>query len=341
MAIKIGINGFGRIGRLVFRAAVENPNVEVVGINDLFDSKQLAYLLKFDTIHGPFRGTVEAGDGCLIVNGKKIRLTAEKDPANLKWGEVGAEYVCESTGLFLEKAKAEGHIKAGAKYVVMSAPSKDDTPMFVMGVNHKTYKGEQFISCASCTTNCLAPVAKVLHDNWGIVEGLMTTVHATTATQKTVDGPGGKKDFRGGRAAAGNIIPSSTGAAKAVGKVIPALKGKLTGMAFRIPTLNVSVVDLTCRLEKAPGPDAASAYEAIKAKMKEASEGELKGILGYTEDEVVSSDFNHDPRTSIFDANAGIMLNPNFVKVVSWYDNEWGYSNKLLDMIVYMASVNK
>lgn len=341
MAIKIGINGFGRIGRLVFRAAVEHPQVEVVGINDLFDSKQLAYLLKFDTIHGPFQGTVEAGDGCLIVNGKKIRLTAEKDPANLKWGEVGAEYVCESTGLFLEKAKAEGHVKAGAKYVVMSAPSKDDTPMFVMGVNHKTYKGEQFISCASCTTNCLAPVAKVLHDNWGIVEGLMTTVHATTATQKTVDGPGGKKDFRGGRAAAGNIIPSSTGAAKAVGKVIPALKGKLTGMAFRVPTLNVSVVDLTCRLEKAPGPDAASAYEAIKAKMKEASEGELKGILGYTEEEVVSSDFNHDPRTSIFDANAGIMLNPNFVKVVAWYDNEWGYSKKLLDMIVYMASVNK
>jgi glyceraldehyde 3-phosphate dehydrogenase len=341
MAIKIGINGFGRIGRLVFRAAVENRNVEVVGINDLFDSKQLAYLLKFDTIHGPFQGTVEAGDGCLIVNGKKIRLTAEKDPANLKWGDIGAEYVCESTGFFLEKAKAEGHIKAGAKYVVMSAPSKDDTPMFVMGVNHKTYKGEQFISCASCTTNCLAPIAKVLHDNWGIAEGLMTTVHATTATQKTVDGPGGKKDFRGGRAAAGNIIPSSTGAAKAVGKVIPALKGKLTGMAFRVPTLNVSVVDLTCRLEKAPGADAASAYEAIKAKMKQASEGELKGILGYTEEDVVSSDFNHDPRTSIFDANAGIMLNPNFVKVVSWYDNEWGYSNKLLDMMVYMASVNK
>mgnify|MGYP000309577134 CR=1 FL=1 len=338
MAIKIGINGFGRIGRLVFRAAIENPKVEVVGINDLFDAKQLAYLLKYDTIHGPFRGTVQAAEGALIVNGKKIRLTAEKDPANLKWGEVGAEYICESTGFFLEQAKAQGHIQAGAKYVVMSAPSKDDTPMFVMGVNHKTYQGQQFVSFASCTTNCLAPVAKVLHDNWGIAEGLMTTVHATTATQKTVDGPGGKKDFRGGRAAAGNIIPSSTGAAKAVTKVIPALKGRLTGMAFRVPTLNVSVVDLTCRLERAPGPDAESAYAAIKAKMKEASEGELKGILGYTEDDVVSSDFNHDSRTSIFDANAGIMLNPTFVKVVSWYDNEWGYSNKLLDMIVHMAA---
>ena len=338
MAIRIGINGFGRIGRLVFRAALENPKVEVVGINDLFDAKQLAYMLKYDTIHGKFPGTVEPSEGALVVNGRHIRLTAEKDPANLKWGDVGADYICESTGLFLEKAKAEGHIRAGAKYVVMSAPSKDDTPMFVMGVNHKVYNGEQFVSCASCTTNCLAPVAKVLHDNWGIVEGLMTTVHATTATQKTVDGPGGKKDFRGGRAAAGNIIPSSTGAAKAVGKVIPALKGKLTGMAFRVPTLNVSVVDLTCRLEKAPGPDAASAYEAIKAAMKAASEGELKGILGYTEDEVVSSDFNHDPRTSIFDAGAGIMLNPNFVKVVAWYDNEWGYSNKLVDFIVHMAA---
>jgi glyceraldehyde 3-phosphate dehydrogenase len=339
MAIKIGINGFGRIGRLVFRAAVENPKVEVVGINDLFDAKQLAYLLKYDSIHGAFNGTVEAGDNALIVNGKSIRLTAEKDPAMLKWGDIGAEYVCESTGFFLEKAKAEGHIKAGAKRVVMSAPSKDDTPMFVMGVNNKLYKGEQFVSCASCTTNCLAPVAKVLNDNWGIAEGLMTTVHATTSTQKTVDGPGGKKDFRGGRAAAGNIIPSSTGAAKAVGKVIPALKGKLTGMAFRVPTLNVSVVDLTCRLEKAPGADADSAYAAIKAKMKEASEGELKGILGYTEDSVVSTDFNHDSRTSIFDAGAGIMLNPNFAKIVSWYDNEWGYSCKLVDMIVHMDSV--
>jgi len=338
MAIKVGINGFGRIGRLVFRAAVENPNVEVVGINDLFDSKQLAYMLKYDTLHGHFPGTVEAAEGALIVNGKKIRLTAEKDPANLKWNEVGADYICESTGFFLEQAKAEGHIKAGAKVVVMSAPSKDDTPMFVMGVNHKSYKGEQFVSCASCTTNCLAPVAKVLNDKWGIVEGLMTTVHATTATQKTVDGPGGKKDFRGGRAAAGNIIPSSTGAAKAVGKVIPALKGKLTGMAFRVPTLNVSVVDLTVRLEKAPGADAETAYKAIKSAMKAAAEGELKGILGYTEEEVVSSDFNHDARTSIFDAGAGIMLNPNFAKVVSWYDNEWGYSNKLVDFIVYMAS---
>ncbi len=337
MAVKMGINGFGRIGRLVFRAAIENPAIEVVGINDLFDSKQLAYMLKFDSIHGPFQGTVEAGDGCLIVNGKKIRLMAEKDPANLKWGEVGAEYVCESTGLFLEKAKAEGHIKAGAKCVVMSAPSKDDTPMFVMGVNHKAYKGEQFVSCASCTTNCLAPIAKVLNDKWGIVEGLMTTVHSTTATQKTVDGPGGKKDFRGGRSASNNIIPSSTGAAKAVGKVIPALKGKLTGMSFRIPTLNVSVVDLTCRLEKAPGADAESAYAAIKAAMKAASEGELKGILGYTEEAVVSTDFNHDVRTSIFDAGAGIMLNTNFVKVVAWYDNEWAYSNKLVDFIVYMA----
>ena len=339
MAIKVGINGFGRIGRLVFRAAAENPKIEVVGINDLFDSKQLAYMLKFDSIHGAFKGTVEAADGALIVNGRKIRLTAEKDPANLKWGDIGAEYICESTGFFLEKAKAEGHLKAGAKRVVMSAPSKDDTPMFVMGVNHKTYKGEAFVSNASCTTNCLAPVAKVLNDNWGIVEGLMTTVHATTATQKTVDGPGGKKDFRGGRAAAGNIIPSSTGAAKAVGKVIPALKGKLTGMAFRVPTLNVSVVDLTVRLDKAAGADTESAYAAIKAAMKKAAEGEMKGILGYTEDEVVSTDFNHDARTSIFDAGAGIMLNPNFAKVVSWYDNEWGYSNKLLDLIVHMDSV--
>jgi len=339
MAIKVGINGFGRIGRLAFRAAVERGDVEVVGINDLFDSKQLAYLLKYDSIHGKFPGTVEAAEGALIVNGKRIRLTAEKDPANLKWGDVGADYVLECTGLFLEKAKAEAHLKAGARRVVMSAPSKDDTPMFVMGVNHKSYAGEAIVSNASCTTNCLAPIAKVLHDHWGIAEGLMTTVHATTATQKTVDGPGGKKDFRGGRAAAGNIIPSSTGAAKAVGKVIPSLKGKLTGMAFRVPTLNVSVVDLTCRLEKAPGPDAASAYAAIKAAMKAASEGELKGILGYTEDDVVSSDFNHDPRTSIFDANAGIMLNPTFVKVVSWYDNEWGYSNKLLDLVLHMETV--
>ncbi len=338
MAIKIGINGFGRIGRLVFRAAMENPKVEVVGINDLFDAGYLAYMLKYDTVHGIFPGTISHEGGNLIVNGKTVRVTGEKDPAALKWGDVGAEYVCESTGLFLEKAKVEGHIAAGAKRVVMSAPSKDDTPMFVMGVNHKTYKGEQFVSNASCTTNCLAPVAKVLNDNWGIIEGLMTTVHATTSTQKTVDGPS-KKDWRGGRAAAGNIIPSSTGAAKAVGKVIPALKGKLTGMAFRVPTLNVSAVDLTVRLEKAPGADAVSAYEAIKAAMKAASEGDLKGILGYTEEAVVSSDFNHDARTSIFDAGAGIMLNPNFAKIVSWYDNEWGYSNKVIDLIVHMDTV--
>jgi glyceraldehyde 3-phosphate dehydrogenase len=337
MAIKLGINGFGRIGRLVFRAAMEKPGVEVVGINDLFDSKQLAYMLKYDTVHGAFPGTVEAGEGFLKVNGRQIRLTAEKDPTALKWDQVGADYVCESTGFFLEKAKAELHLKAGAKRVVMSAPSKDDTPMFVMGVNHKSYQGEAIVSCASCTTNCLAPVAKVLHDRWGIAEGLMTTVHATTATQKTVDGPGGKKDFRGGRAASGNIIPSSTGAAKAVGKVIPALKGKLTGMAFRVPTLNVSCVDLTCRLEKAPGADAEAAYAAVKAAMKAAAEGELKGILGYTEEDVVSSDFNHDARTSIFDAGAGIMLNPTFLKVVSWYDNEWGYSNKLVDFALHMA----
>ncbi len=340
MAIRIGINGFGRIGRLVFRAAIERKNIEVVGINDLFDAKQLAYMLKFDTIHGHFSGTVEAGDNCLVVNGKKIRLTAEKDPANLKWDAVGAEYICESTGIFLDQEKSKAHLKAGAKKVVISAPAKDDTPMFVMGVNHQTYRPDMdIVSNASCTTNCLAPVVKVVHDNFGLAEGLMTTVHATTATQKTVDGPGGKKDFRGGRAAAGNIIPSSTGAARAVTKVIPALKGKLTGMAFRIPTLNVSVVDLTCRLEKPAGPDAEKAYEAIKAAMKKAAEGELKGILGYTEEEVVSSDFNHDPRTSIFDAGAGIMLNPTFCKLVAWYDNEWGYSNKLVDLIEYMDTV--
>ncbi len=339
MAVKIGINGFGRIGRLVFRAAMDNPGIEVVGINDLFDASQLAYMLKYDTIHGSFAGTVEVGDGALIVNGQTIRLTAERDPANLKWDAVGAEYVCESTGFFLTEESAAGHIKAGAKRVVMSAPSKDSTPMFVMGVNHKSYAGQTYVSNASCTTNCLAPVAKVLHDNWGIAEGLMTTVHATTATQKTVDGPGGKKDFRGGRAAAGNIIPSSTGAAKAVGKVIPALNGKLTGMAFRVPTLNVSVVDLTVKLDKPAGADTDAAYAAIKAAMKAASEGELKGILGYTEDEVVSSDFNHEVRTSVFDAGAGIMLNPSFAKIVSWYDNEWGYSNKLLDLILHMDTV--
>lgn len=332
MAIKVGINGFGRIGRLVFRAAVNNPAIEIVGINDLIEVEYMKYMLQYDSIHGQFKGTVEVKDGKLVVNGKAIRVTAEKDPANLKWNEVGAEYVVESTGLFLEKEKAEAHIKAGAKRVVMSAPSKDSTPMFVVGVNHKTYKGETVVSNASCTTNCLAPVAKVLNDKFGIVEGLMTTVHATTATQKTVDGPSAK-DWRGGRAAAGNIIPSSTGAAKAVGVVIPELKGKLTGMAFRVPTLNVSVVDLTCRLEKA------ASYDEICAAMKAASEGELKGVLGYTTDEVVSTDFIGDARTSIFDAKAGISLNGNFVKVVSWYDNEWGYSNKVLALIEHMDTV--
>ena len=331
--IKIGINGFGRIGRLVFRAAMAKDNVEVVGINDLISVEYMAYMLRYDTMHGQFKGTIEVKDGNLVVNGQSIRVTAEKDPANLKWNEVGAEYVVESTGLFLTKEKAEAHIKAGAKRVVMSAPSKDDTPMFVMGVNNDTYKGEAIISNASCTTNCLAPIAKVLNDKFGMVEGLMTTVHATTATQKTVDGPS-MKDWRGGRAASGNIIPSSTGAAKAVGKVIPSLNGKLTGMSLRVPTLDVSVVDLTCTLAK----DAT--YDEICAAMKAASEGELKGILGYTEDAVVSSDFLGDPRTSIFDAKAGIQLSPRFVKVVSWYDNEWGYSNKVLELIEYTSKIN-
>jgi glyceraldehyde 3-phosphate dehydrogenase len=331
--IKIGINGFGRIGRLAFRAALKRNDVEIVGINDLLEVDYIAYMLRYDTMHGNFDGTVAVKDGKLIVNGQAIRVTAEKVPANLKWNEVGAEYVIESTGLFLTKETAMGHITAGAKHVVMSAPSKDDTPMFVMGVNHDKYKADmQFVSNASCTTNCLAPVTKVLHDNFGIIEGLMTTVHSTTATQKTVDGPS-NKDWRGGRAASGNIIPSSTGAAKAVTKVIPELKGKLTGMSFRVPTLNVSVVDLTCRLEKA------ASYEDIKKAMKAASEGPLKGILGYTEDQVVSSDFNGDPRTSIFDAGAGISLNDNFVKVVAWYDNEWAYSCKLLDLIAHMNTV--
>ncbi|HYW96907.1 MAG TPA: type I glyceraldehyde-3-phosphate dehydrogenase [Bacteroidales bacterium] len=331
--IKVGINGFGRIGRLAFRAAMKRDNIQIVGINDLIDVDYMAYMLRYDTVHGRFEGTVDIKDGKLVVNGNEIRVTSEPDPANLKWNEVGAEYVIESTGLFLTKEKAQGHIKAGAKRVVMSAPSKDDTPMFVMGVNNDKFTPDmQFVSNASCTTNCLAPIAKVLNDNFGIVEGLMTTVHATTATQKTVDGPS-MKDWRGGRAAAGNIIPSSTGAAKAVGKVIPELNGKLTGMAFRVPTLNVSVVDLTCRLEKG------ASYEDIKKAMKAASEGELKGILGYTEDSVVSSDFNTDPRTSIFDAGAGISLSDNFVKVVSWYDNEWGYSNKIVDLIAYMDTV--
>ena len=332
--IKVGINGFGRIGRLVFRAAQARKDIQVVGINDLLDVDYIAYMLKYDTVHGQFQGTVDVKDGHLVVNGKTIRVTAEKNPADLKWGEVGADYVVESTGLFLSKDKAQGHIDAGAKYVVMSAPSKDDTRMYVCGVNENTYtKGEQFVSNASCTTNCLAPITKVLNDKFGVLEGLMTTVHSTTATQKTVDGPSAK-DWRGGRAASGNIIPSSTGAAKAVGKVIPELNGKLTGMSMRVPTLNVSVVDLTVRLAKE------TSYAEICAAMKEASEGELKGILGYTSDDVVSSDFIGDARTSIFDEKAGIQLSPTFVKVISWYDNEWGYSNKVLDLVAHMAKVN-
>ncbi len=329
--IKVGINGFGRIGRLVFRAAQKRNDIEIVGINDLLDVDYIAYMLKFDTVHGRFDGTVEVADGKLVVNGKAIRVTCERDPANLKWNEVNADYVVESTGLFLTKEKAQAHIDAGAKRVIMSAPSKDDTPMFVYGVNHTKYNGEKIISNASCTTNCLAPIVKVLNDNFGIIEGLMTTVHAITATQKTVDGPS-SKDWRGGRAASANIIPSSTGAAKAVGKVIPEMNGKLTGMSFRVPTVNVSAVDLTCRLEKA------CTYDDIKSAMKRASEGELKGILAYTEEKVVSSDFISDPHTSIFDADAGIQLNSNFVKIVAWYDNEWGYSNKILDMIAYTAT---
>ena len=333
MAVKVGINGFGRIGRLVFRAAVNNPNIEIVGINDLITPDYMAYMLKYDTIHGRFNGTVDYTENSLIVNGKSIRVTAEKDPANLRWSEVGAEYVVESTGLFLTKEKAAGHIKAGAKHVVMSAPSKDDTPMFVMGVNHETYTSDmQFVSNASCTTNCLAPVAKVLNDNFGITDGLMTTVHSITATQKTVDGVS-MKDWRGGRGASYNIIPSSTGAAKAVGKVIPSLNGKLTGMSMRVPTLDVSVVDLTVNLAKP------AKYEEICAAMKKAAEGELKGILDYTEDMVVSSDFIGDAHTSIFDAKAGIALTDTFVKVVAWYDNEWGFSNKMLDLTKYIDSV--
>ena len=328
--IKVGINGFGRIGRLVFRAAQKRDDIVVVGINDLIDVEYMAYMLRYDTMHGQFDGTIEVRNGNLVVNGNEIRVTAEKDPANLKWNEVGAEYVVESTGLFLTKEKAEAHIKAGAKRVVMSAPSKDDTPMFVYGVNHKTYAGQAIISNASCTTNCLAPLTKVLNDKFGVVNGLMTTVHSTTATQKTVDGPSAK-DWRGGRAAAGNIIPSTTGAAKAVGKVIPELNGKLTGISMRVPTLDVSVVDLTVNLAKP------ATKEDICKAMKEASEGELKGILGYTEDAVVSSDFLGDSRTSIFDANAGVYLTDTFVKVISWYDNEWGYSCKLLEMIAYTA----
>ena len=330
MATKIGINGFGRIGRLVFRAAVNNPNVEVVGINDLIDVDYMAYMLKYDSTHGRFQGEVAVENGSLIVNGAAIRVTAERNPADLKWSDVGAEVVVESTGLFLTDETARKHIEAGAKKVVLSAPSKDATPMFVMGVNSDAYAGEDIVSNASCTTNCLAPLAKVINDKFGIVEGLMTTVHATTATQKTVDGPSAK-DWRGGRGAGQNIIPSSTGAAKAVGKVIPELNGKLTGMAFRVPTPDVSVVDLTVRLEKG------ASYEAICSAVKEASEGDLKGILGYTEDAVVSNDFIGDARTSIFDADAGISLNENFVKLVTWYDNEWGYSNKVVDLILHIA----
>ena len=333
--IKVGINGFGRIGRMVFRAAVKNfgNDIQIVGINDLLDADYLAYMLKYDSVHGRFDGTVAVEGNNLVVNGNKIRLTAEMDPANLKWDEVGAEVVVESTGFFLTDETARKHIQAGAKKVIMSAPSKDATPMFVYGVNHDTYAGQDIISNASCTTNCLAPIAKVLNDKFGIVKGLMTTVHAATATQKTVDGPS-KKDWRGGRGILENIIPSSTGAAKAVGKVLPVLNGKLTGMAFRVPTSDVSVVDLTVNLAKP------ATYAEICAAMKEASEGELKGILGYTEDAVVSSDFLGDTRTSIFDAKAGIALTDTFVKVVSWYDNEIGYSNKVLDLIAHMASVN-
>ena len=330
--IKIGINGFGRIGRMVFRAAVENfsNDIQVVGINDLLEPEYLAYMLKYDSVHGQFKGEVAVADGALIVNGNKIRLTAEMDPANLKWDEVGADVVVESTGLFLEDEKARKHIQAGAKKVIMSAPSKDATPMFVYGVNHETYAGQDIISNASCTTNCLAPIAKVLNDKFGIVKGLMTTVHAATATQKTVDGPSAK-DWRGGRGILENIIPSSTGAAKAVGKVLPVLNGKLTGMAFRVPTSDVSVVDLTVVLEKE------ATMAEICAAMKEAANGELKGILGYTEDAVVSTDFRGCANTSIFDAKAGISLDANFAKVVSWYDNEWGYSNKVLEMARVIA----
>ena len=331
MSIKVGINGFGRIGRMVFRAAVENFNdIEIVGINDLLDPEYLAYMLKYDSVHGKFNHDIKVEGNTMYVDGKAIRLTAEKDPAQLKWGEIGAEVVVESTGLFLTKEKAQLHIDAGAKKVIMAAPSKDDTPMFVYGVNDKTYAGQTIISNASCTTNCLAPLAKVVHEKFGIKRGLMTTVHAATATQKTVDGPS-KKDWRGGRGILENIIPSSTGAAKAVGKVLPALNGKLTGMSMRVPTSDVSVVDLTCELEKP------ATYEEICAAMKEASEGELKGILGYTDEAVVSTDFRGEPCTSTFDAKAGIQLDPTFVKLVSWYDNEWGYSNKVVEMIRVIA----
>ena len=335
MKTKIGINGFGRIGRLVFRAALTHDDVEVVGLNDPFmNPEYMAYMLKYDSVHGKFPGEVSAEDGALVVNGKKYPVFTAMEVKDIPWASVGAEYICECTGKHLTKELCQGHIDAGAKHVVMGAPSKDDTPMFVMGVNHETYDSSMnFVSNASCTTNCLAPIAKVLRDNWGITDGLMTTVHSTTATQKTVDGPS-KKDWRGGRAASGNIIPSSTGAAKAVGKVIPELNGKLTGMSMRVPTLDVSVVDLTAKLAKP------ASYEEICKAMKEASEGELKGVLGYTDEPVVSSDFLGDSRTSIFDADAGIALTDTFVKVVSWYDNECGYSNKMVELIRYMSSVD-
>jgi glyceraldehyde 3-phosphate dehydrogenase len=332
MTLRVGINGFGRIGRLAFRHACRQSDIEVVGINDLIGVDYLAYMLRYDSTHGRFDGTVEVRDGQLVVNGRPIRITAERNPAALAWGDVGADYVLESTGFFLDDATARQHIAAGARRVVMSAPSKDDTPMFVMGVNHSEYAGQEIVSNASCTTNCLAPIAKVMHDNFGIASGLMTTVHATTATQKTVDGPS-VKDWRGGRGAGQNIIPSSTGAAKAVGRVIPALNGKLTGMAFRVPTPDVSVVDLTVNLERP------ASYEQVKQAMKAASEGAMRGVLGYTEDAVVSNDFVGESCTSMFDADAGIALTDTFMKLVAWYDNEWGYSGKCLELIRHMASV--
>ena len=332
--IKIAINGFGRIGRLVFRAAIKDKDLEVVGINDLIDTDYMSYMLRYDSTHGKFDGKVSVERNNLVVNGNKIRVTNEKDPSNLNWSKINAEYIVESTGLFLNKESAKGHLSSGAKKVIMSAPSKDDTPMFVMGVNHSSYTSDMdFVSNASCTTNCLAPMAKVLNDNFEITSGLMTTVHAATASQKVVDGPS-QKDWRGGRAAFSNIIPSSTGAAKAVGKVIPGLNGKLTGMAFRVPTVDVSVVDLTANLK------IKTSYKEICSAMKNASENELKGIMGYTDEDVVSTDFIGDSRTSIFDAKAGIMLNDNFVKVVGWYDNEWGYSSKIIELINHMSSVD-
>jgi len=331
MTIRVGINGFGRIGRLVFRRAVSQEGIEVVAINDLIDVDYIAYMLRHDSTHGRFQGTVEVNNGALVVNGNPIRISAQRSPADLRWDEVGVDTVLEATGFFLTDETAREHLKAGAHKVVISAPSKDDTPMFVMGVNHSSYAGQEIVSNASCTTNCLAPMAKVLHDNFGIASGLMTTVHATTATQKTVDGPS-VKDWRGGRGAAQNIIPSSTGAAKAVGKVIPALNGKLTGMAFRVPTPDVSVVDLTVNLERA------TSYEAVKAAMKAASEGAMRGILGYTEAEVVSTDFLGESCTSVFDAGAGIALTDTFMKLVAWYDNEWGYSCKCVDLIRHINS---